>query len=221
MNFVAIDFSLNSPGICIFNDKTMKFHFISYIKEKSGTKKEQQLQEEIAQLDDVTLVKQPDFSVSKEFSSKELLKIRRYNIMSDDILKLILDHTSKEEEYIISFEGSSYGSKMGTNNIIDMAAGAAILKNKFLSALKPKDIQTIAPTSIKKHAGKGNMNKRELWNSFVENHIGIESLKTSQFFKFCDGLVEPESKKVPKPFDDLVDAFFLCHMSYVKNLETP
>jgi len=219
MNFVAIDFSLNSPGICIYNDGTKRFHFISYIKDKSGTKKEQKLQEEIGMLDDVTLVKQPDFSVSKEYSSKELLKIRRYNVMSDEILKLVLDHTDPKDNFIISFEGSSYGSKQGTNNIIDMASGAAILKNKFLNELKPLDIQTIAPTSIKKFAGKGNMNKRELWNSFVENRIAVESLKTSQFFKFCDGLVDPEDKKVPKPFDDLVDAFFLCYMSYINTLE--
>ena len=91
MNFVAIDFSLNSPGICTYNDETKKFHFISYIKEGSGTKKEQKLQEEIGLLDDVTLIKQPDFSVSKEYSSKELLKIRRYDIMSNQIISLILN----------------------------------------------------------------------------------------------------------------------------------
>ena len=91
MNFVAIDFSLNSPGICTYNDETNKFHFISYIKEKSGTKKEQKLQEEISLLNDVTLIKQPDFSTSKDFSSIELLKIRRYDTMSNQIINLILN----------------------------------------------------------------------------------------------------------------------------------
>ena len=50
MNYIAIDFSLNSPGICIYNDNTNKYHFISYIKQGLGTKKEQKLQEEISQL---------------------------------------------------------------------------------------------------------------------------------------------------------------------------
>jgi len=212
MNFVAIDFSLNSPGICTYNDETKKFHFISYIKEGSGTKKEQKLQEEISLLNDVKLIKQPDFSTSKDFSSIELLKIRRYDIMSNQIINLILDVCTDGSGFTIAFEGSSYGSKMGTNNLIDMAAGAAILKMKMLNILRPVDILTIAPTTIKKFAGKGNWNKREVWNSFVENRNENESIETSEFFNFCDGLVDAEDKKVPKPFDDLVDAFFLCDL---------
>jgi len=212
MNFVAIDFSLNSPGICTYNDETKKFHFISYIKEGSGTKKEQKLQEEISLLNDVKLIKQPDFSTSKDFSSIELLKIRRYDIMSNQIINLILDVCTNGSGFTIAFEGSSYGSKMGTNNLIDMAAGAAILKMKMLNILRPVDILTIAPTTIKKFAGKGNWNKREVWNSFVENRNENESIETSEFFNFCDGLVDAEDKKVPKPFDDLVDAFFLCDL---------
>jgi hypothetical protein len=212
MNFVAIDFSLNSPGICAYNDESKRFHFISYIKEGSGTKKEQKLQEEIGLLGDVTLVKQPDFSTSKDFSSIELLKIRRFDTMSNQIINLILNVCTDGSGFTIAFEGSSYGSKMGTNNLIDMAAGAAILKMKMLNILRPVDILTIAPTTIKKFAGKGNWNKREVWNSFVENRNENESIDTSEFFKFCDGLVDPEDKKVPKPFDDLVDAFFLCDL---------
>jgi hypothetical protein len=212
MNFVAIDFSLNSPGICTYNDETKKFHFISYIKEGSGTKKEQKLQEEISLLNDVKLIKQPDFSTSKDFSSIELLKIRRYDIMSNQIINLILNVCTDGSGFTIAFEGSSYGSKMGTNNLIDMAAGAAILKMKMLNILRPVDILTIAPTTIKKFAGKGNWNKREVWNSFVENRNENESIETSEFFNFCDGLVDAEDKKVPKPFDDLVDAFFLCDL---------
>ena len=220
MNFVAIDFSLNSPGICIYNDETNKFHFISYIKEKNGTKKEQKLQEEIGMLDDVTLVKQPDFSVSKEYSSKELLKIMRYDVMSNQIISLILNECTDGSGFIIAFEGSSYGSKMGTNNLIDMAAAAAILKMKMLSVLKPSDILTVAPTSIKKFAGKGNWNKRKVWDSFEQNMNNNESIETSDFFKFCKGLIEPESSKVPTPFDDLVDAFFLCDLIAKDYLET-
>ena len=218
MNFIAIDFSINSPGICTYNDETSKFHFISYIKEGSGTKKEQKLQEEISLLNDVTLIKQPDFSSSTDFSSIELLKIRRFDTMSNQIINLILNVCTDGSGFTIAFEGSSYGSKMGTNNLIDMAAGAAILKMKMLNVLRPVDILTIAPTTIKKFAGKGNWNKREVWNSFVENRNENESIETSEFFKFCDGLVDADDKKVPKPFDDLVDAFFLCDLIAGRNI---
>ena len=211
MNYISVDFSLNSPGICLYNDNTNKYHFISYIKKGVGTKKEQKLQEEISLLDDVTLTNQPDWTSTNQYSSAELLKIRRYNSMSNDILDLILKCTDSSEDYTIAFEGSSYGSKMGTNNLIDMAAGAAILKNNMLESISPIDIKTIAPTTIKKHAGKGNMKKRELWDAFVENRIQDENIKTSKLFNFCGDLVESDDKKIPKPFDDLVDAYFLCN----------
>ena len=210
MNYLAIDFSLNSPGVCIYNDKSKKYHFIAYMKPGTGTKKDRKLQEEISLLKDVTLIYQPDFTNDEQYSSAELLKIKRYDRMADDIINLVLQDSYDGDGFMIAFEGTSYGSKMGTNNMIDMAAGAAILKLKLLKTLKPEDIQTIAPTSIKKFAGKGNMNKLQLFEAFVENKIGDKNLEKSPFFKWILG--EDFGSKIPKPLDDLVDAFFLAAM---------
>jgi hypothetical protein len=206
MNFVTIDFSLNSPGICIFNDKSKKYHFISYVK-KNGSKKAIKLQEELGMLEEVTLVFQPNFEKELDYSSVELGKIKRYDVMSNDIINLITQNTFKDDGFMIAFEGVSYGSKGGTNNIIDMASAASILKIKLLKYFKPEDIQTVSPATIKKHAGKGNMNKRTLWDVFVENRTGEEFLEENNFWKFSKKL--EVGKSVPKPFDDLVDAFYL------------
>ena len=206
MNFVTIDFSLNSPGICLFNNKSKEYHFISYLK-KNGSKKAIKIQEELSLLKDVTLVFQPDFEKESDYSSVELAKIRRYDIMSNDIINLILQHSFPEDGYTIAFEGVSYGSSAGTNNIIDMAAAASILKIKLLKCLKPEDILTIAPATIKKHAGKGNMNKRVLWDVFTENRTDEDFLEETKFWDFSKNL--EVGKSVPKPFDDLVDAFYL------------
>lgn len=208
MNYIAIDFSLNSPGICIYNDKSKKYHFISYIKSASGTKREQQLQEEMSLLKDVTLIYQPDFSRDAEYSSGELAKIKRYDRMADDIINLILQDSFSGDSFMIAFEGTSYGSKIGTNNVIDMAAGAAVLKLKLLKSLKPEDLMTVAPSSIKKFAGKGNMNKSQLYEVFFENGIGDENLEKSQFYAWIKD--HDFGKKIPKPIDDLVDAYFLA-----------
>ena len=157
MTYVTIDFSLNSPGICIFKDT---YHFISYLKPKSGTKKDQRTQEDMGLLSDVILKEQPD--------------------------------------------------------IIDMAAGAAILKLKILEEFNPITIETIAPSTIKKHAGKGNMNKSQLWKVFIENGTGTdEIIRDSEFLLFCVNEIG-ETTKIPKPFDDLVDAYFLN--SYIQTL---
>ena len=217
MNFVTIDFSLNSPGICIFNDKSKKYHFISYIK-KNGSKKAIKQQEELGMLEEVTLVFQPNFEKEIDYSSIELAKIKRYDIMSNDIINLISQNTFKDDGFMIAFEGVSYGSKSGTNNIIDMASAASILKIKLLKYFKPEDILTVSPATIKKHAGKGNMNKRDLWDVFVENRTGEDFLEENNFWKFSKKL--EVGKSVPKPFDDLVDAFYLNSLLRVLKADT-
>lgn len=212
MNFVAVDFSLNSPGICIYNDKSKKYHFISYIKPGTGTKAEIKLQEEISMLKDVTLIHQPDFHKDAEYSGGELAKVKRYDRMADDIINLVLQNSFEGDGFTIAFEGTSYGSKMGTNNMIDMAAGAAILKLKMLKTLKPDDIATIAPTTLKKFAGKGNMSKLELFAAFQQNTIQDQSLLKSSFYGYVAALGDC-GKKIPKPLDDLIDACFLAALS--------
>jgi len=216
MNFLAVDFSLNSPGICIYNDKSKAYHFISYIKPNTGTKIEQKLQEDIALLKDVTLVNQPDFTNNETFSSAELLKVKRYDRMADEIINLVLQHSFAGDGFVIAFEGTSYGSNGGTNNMIDMAAGAAILKLKLLKTLNPDDILTVAPTTIKKFAGKGNMNKLQLFDCFQRNVNDDPILAKSPLWKIVKDL--EVGKKIPKPLDDLVDAYFL--VAYVSNPTT-
>ena len=215
MNFLAVDFSLNSPGICLYNDKGKKYHFISYIKPKTGTKAEQRLQEEISLLSDVTLVDQPDFTNNETFSSAELLKVKRYDRMADDIINLVLQNSFEGDGFTIAFEGTSYGSNGGTNNMIDMAAGAAILKLKLLKTLNPEDLLTVAPTTIKKFAGKGNMNKLQLFEAYQKNVNEDPILAKSPLWKIVKDL--EIGKKIPKPLDDLVDAYFL--VAYVASFQ--
>jgi hypothetical protein len=216
MNFLAVDFSLNSPGICIYNDKSKKYHFVSYMKPGTGTKAEQKLQEELSLLADVTLINQPDFTNTETFSSAELLKVKRYDKMADDIINLVLQNSFEGDGFTIAFEGTSYGSNGGTNNMIDMAAGAAILKLKLLKTLNPDDIKTVAPTTIKKFAGKGNMNKLQLFDCFQRNVNEDPILAKSPLWKIVKDL--EVGKKIPKPLDDLVDAYFL--VAYVSNPTT-
>ena len=211
LNLVTVDFSLNSPGICIWQSDTNRYHFISYLKPNSGTKAEQRRQEEIEQFPDVSLIHQPDWKASVgDYSKNEFAKIIRYKTTAEHLIKLITGITQTTEDYHIAFEGSSYGSKMGTNNIIDMAAGAAILKEQMISKLEVKNLLTVAPTTIKKHAGKGNMNKAALWMAFLNNVCESPELANSPLYKYCVSEIG-EVKKVPKPFDDLVDAWFLNH----------
>jgi hypothetical protein len=74
-------------------------------------------------------------------------------------------------------------------------------------------MEVFAPTSIKKFAGKGNMNKQQMWEAFLAD----ESLESSQFWQFCQQYSTVEVKSLAKPLDDLVDAYFI--VKYARSLE--
>jgi len=210
MNFVTIDFSLNSPGICIFAGG--KYYFIGYLKPNTGTKAEQKLQEELNILADTQITHQPDWTNNEAYSKSEMIKIQRHTQTANDIINMIIEIAGDESHFVIAFEGSSYGSSSGTNNIIDMAAGAAILKMELMSRLKVQDMMTIAPSTIKKFIHKGNMNKREIWPYFLDFKENINI----PLINFCNQNIGNDIKSIPKPLDDLVDAFFM--LKYVLSI---
>ena len=207
MNLVSIDFSINSPGICLYKDG--KPHFISFLKPKTGTKKEQKLQEEMAMLDDVTLIYQQEPDIMKQ----ELTRVLRHRDISKGVCDIIEEHTDPTQPYAFYFEGSSYGtSRFGTNSLIDLASASSILKSDMIDRFDVKEMEVYAPTTIKKFAGKGNMSKLDMWEAF----LCLETLNHSELFKFCQQF--KGDKKIMKPLDDLVDAYFL--LEYVSSLQT-
>jgi hypothetical protein len=211
MNIVAIDFSLNSPGIVI--SKKDSVHFISYIKDGIGTKAETKMNEELALCKDISFKIQPTFTTSKDFSEKEISKLQRFITMAKDMIEMIQPHIDLNEP----IEGVSYGSGGGgTNNLIDLAAAAAIFKYSLLLYYRDYkvNIVTVAPTTIKKHAGNGRLKKRELWDVFVENQLNDSLLNENSVWGFANNL--KIGAKVPKPFDDIIDAYFLA--SYLRAL---
>ena len=207
MNLVSIDFSINSPGICLYKDG--KPHFISFLKPKTGTKKEQKLQEEMAMLDDVTLIYQQEPDITKQ----ELTRVLRHRDISKGVCDIIEEHTDPTQPYAFYFEGSSYGtSRFGTNSLIDLASASSILKSDMIDRFDVKEMEVYAPTTIKKFAGKGNMSKLDMWEAF----LCLETLNHSELFKFCQEF--EGAKKIMKPLDDLVDAYYL--LEYVNSLQT-
>lgn len=198
MNIVAVDFSINSPGICVLKDG--KPHFIGYLKPKTGTKKDQKLQEEMNLLSDVSIYTQPEPNIDKQ----EMVRVLRHRDIAQGLCDIIAEHTNTEEEYKIFFEGSSYGtSRFGTNSLIDLASASSILKSYLIDRFNVTQLEVYAPTSIKKFAGKGNMSKLQMWEVFLDK----SELKDSSFWKFCQEF--KEAKKLAKPIDDLVDGYFI------------
>lgn len=203
MNIVAIDFSINSPGICVLKDG--KPHWIGYLNAAKMSKKDKAIQDEMSRLDDVTLIFQPEPDVSKQ----ELIRVQRHISLAEELTKLIIEHTDPSQPYKIYFEGASYGtSRFGTNSLLDLASASSIFKYKLIQDLSVvEDLEVLAPTTIKKFAGKGNMKKEDMWKVFLDN----QALLNSPFWKFCQS--HREDKKLVKPIDDLIDSYFILMYS--------
>ena len=210
INYVGIDFSLNAPGICIWREDLQKYYFIAYIKSnKSITKKELKFHEEINTFNDTEIKYQPDFNENEQnnsFSNNELLKINKYKIIANNIINLIKSYTLNDKNYIIAFEGVSYNSK-NTNNLVDMAGAIAILKSLMINRLNIENIKTVSPNTIKKWAGKGNMNKIEMFEKF--KNLNDSFLINQPIWK---KIREVDSgNKILKPIDDFIDAYYLVN----------
>lgn len=159
-------------------------------------------------LEDVTLVYQEEPNIEKQ----ELTRVLRHRDISEGLCNIIAEHTDESQPYGFYFEGSSYGtSRFGTNSLIDLASASSILKSLMIDRFNVIEMEVYAPTTIKKHAGKGNMSKQQMWEAF----LCLDELKDSSLWNFCQQF--KDDKKIMKPLDDLVDAYFL--LSYQLQLQ--
>ena len=143
---VGIDYSLNSPAICVadtsFDFNKCQFYFLTSKKKHLG-------------------------SMSKNITGYEHKEyktpIERFKNLSDFIIHC-LEKTSFEKTIFI--EGYSFGSK--GQAVFQIAENCGILKYR-LDYEKGFRYDTIVPSVVKKYAsGKGNADKEKMYESFVK-----------------------------------------------------
>lgn len=212
MNFIGIDFSINSPGMCIINDDCIKWISFFNIGEKnvdnfflnSKIPKGNITHLEISKLD-----KCEAYPYNRRKPSNDYIKDSQNKL--EDACKLadiIIDRLPKNGE--VWLEGYSYGSK--GNSFIDLIFFNAILRSKIYEKTDLK-LNIASPSQVKKYAGIGNANKEKMQKFFLERQD--KELIESTFFKYVLSLDEVNIK----PIDDLIDAFFLA--SYGRSLSVP
>ena len=213
--FVGIDFSINSPGICIIHGD--QCHWISNsIGPK--TKAEASYVDRIKNCADVSYIQFESTTSSQEsidsYSDNEYHKIIRYISRANQIREIIFN-TVEGLNYTgpihFGFEGFSYGSN--TNNIIDIAIATGFLKERLIEYCSTHNIDmtldVMAPGTIKKHAGSGRYNKKEMYEVFAENRHSDGKLEKSDFWNLAQSI--RGLKKLPKPTDDLIDSYFVAN----------
>ena len=145
---VGIDYSLNSPAICIAGDNfdfdKCSFHFLTSKKKNIG-----QFGKNIFGYE------------YKEYNTP----IERFTNISNWALDIIHKHKSDTAKVFI--EGYSFGSK--GQAVFQIAENCGILKYRL--QMSPTMLyDTIVPSVVKKYAsGKGNADKQLMYDSFKEH----------------------------------------------------
>ena len=211
--FIGIDFSINSPGICIIKN-SQPLWISRSVNPKS--KAEQRFTEQVTACKDVDYSNFASNNTEHEnidtYSNNEYQKIIRYIDRANLIAESIKTRLNRQgyikgvDNLHFAFEGFSYGSN--TNNIIDIAIATGFLKAKLIETYDKLTLDVMAPGTIKKQAGSGRYKKKEMYEVFVENRHGDPVLINSEFWTLCQD--QRGNNKLIKPTDDLIDAYFIA-----------
>ena len=191
--FVGVDYSINSPAICIINQiecsdgKNIRWVnplFVGFDNRKSSP----ELLREGNESCGIHVYRHTDYENA----------YHKYSSMANKFISMIQYHAAVNEsdEVIVSIEDYIKNIKFGSNNITDMAEAAAFFKSKaydFGYYAKPVNI-----VQVKKFAtGNGNAKKDAMLTHFQKSS-GIE-------------FPEISGRDITKhPLEDFVDAWYIC-----------
>ncbi len=213
MIYTGIDFSLNSPGTCT-QDHKGKYTFITFfnygnrIWDDAGKKIPKAFSIHKELVDDKTIL---GFPYYRQVKDKDFLLREREKLTDGqniaDLISNILITLYGTENHKIALEGFSYGSK--GNSFIDIVQYNTFLRNEIVNAWGVENISIYQPSHVKKLAGKGNANKHYMVKAFQDDVFNDKDLRKTKLWKWTQG--KDFTEKIPKPIDDLVDAYFILN----------
>ncbi len=218
MIYSGIDFSLNSPGTCT-QDHKGKYTFITFfnygnrIWDEEGRKIPKSFSVHKELMDDKTIL---GFPYYRQVKNKDFLLREREKLTDGqniaDLISNILITLYGTENHKIALEGFSYGSK--GNSFIDIVQYNTFLRNEIVNSWGVENISIYQPSHVKKLAGKGNANKHYMVKAFQDDVFNDKDLRKTKLWKWTQG--KDFTEKIPKPIDDLVDAYFILNANKEK-----
>ena len=218
MIYSGIDFSLNSPGTCT-QDHKGKYTFITFfnygnrIWDEEGRKIPKSFSVHKELMDDKTIL---GFPYYRQVKDKDFLLREREKLTDGqniaDLISNILITLYGTENHKIALEGFSYGSK--GNSFIDIVQYNTFLRNEIVNSWGVENISIYQPSHVKKLAGKGNANKHYMVKAFQDDVFNDKDLRKTDLWKWTQG--KDFTEKIPKPIDDLVDAYFILNANKEK-----
>lgn len=234
MIFIGLDVSKISTAMCI--EKNNKTSLYSYTTKKEGNCWVKDTENFINYRNIVY-----KYSDEKDYSKSEIKKITEFSIVSNLIINDILDNIDVLDKVQIGIEGYSYNSKKGP--IIDIVEFTTILKHKLLNTINQySTIQIISPLTLKTETCKMTYTPRIeiIGKKIIRHEIHYENDKGKQatkfdkwdmFYAFIENNTNLElkewckenekdiskNKDVPKPFDDVIDSWWLKELMKNQN----
>lgn len=212
MILIGIDFSINSPGICIKDNNT--YRFISAYNDNGRdpnkpTLKAFKWHEELSSTNCIELRSYDRLVKTKDFQSREIEKFHDSEMIANVILDVVKEYPA--DDIYIGIEGFSYGS--AGNSFIDLIQYNTRLRIELIKYINNTDRFFIfQPSHVKKTAGKGNCGKPYMFESFKENKINDDLITGNPLWNRLK--LEDFNEVIPKPIDDLIDSYFI-----VKSIE--
>jgi|TARA_Y100000389_G_scaffold142024_1_gene139976 hypothetical protein len=219
--YSGIDFSLNSPGACT-QDHKGKYTFITFFNygnrvwDEKGRKIPKSFSVHKELMDNKTIL---GFPYYRQVKDKDFLLREREKLTDGqniaDLISNILITLYGTEDHRVALEGFSYGSK--GNSFIDIVQYNTFLRNEIVNSWGVENISIYQPSHVKKLAGKGNANKHYMVKAFQDDVFNDSDLRKTKLWKWTQG--KDFTEKIPKPIDDLVDAYFILNANKKKESE--
>jgi hypothetical protein len=221
VNFIGLDPSLISTAMVV-NGKLFNYCREKDAMNKSGYSKW------FKYCEDKVIFRFISYRESDSYSEGELIKLKDYDKISDQIIKDIEENIDKTKPTKIGIEGYSYSSDAGA--IIDLVTFSTLLRKKLYDYIST-DITVLSPSTLKLEACKltyppiNEGKKKEKW--VYKNAYGISGGSLTKHGMFmcivdnneinddwsnlCKTLKDDimGATKVPKPFEDLNDGWLL------------
>jgi hypothetical protein len=227
MNKIGLDISLSSTAICIKNGNTVKL--FNYTTTKSNNIWVKTIEKEVCFR---FLNKKEDV---EKYSEREINKLKDFEEYSDLILDDILNNIDPHQDTIVNIEGYSFNNK-NTNSLIDIVGFSTLIRQKILIRIPKVHIEIISPNTVKLQTcintygyipapiGKKGQTLKDPMISMSPNGVkGGDFEKSDMLIAMLDANIQSPilyyvtlnksillgSKKIPKPFDDLIDSIHI------------
>lgn len=227
-NYIGIDPSITSTGMVVNGE------MFSYSYENAGYTKKGNLSKWYSLSEHVINFRFHNQVIFTDYQEEQIVKIELYRTVIEKIIKDIKDTIDVNIPIKVCIEGYSYGSNAG--NLIDLVTFGTLLRDRLIDIgcdikiMSPKTLKlesckmTYPP--IKTEVGKrvkkikiefknndgingGDFDKTHMYKSIIENDKWNDKWKNH-----LKSIESDISKKIPKPHEDLNDAYLLYQ--YVK-----